>query len=208
LSEELELRQRQAAERKADQAAKTAAATIRRRRRLKIEVAAFVLSAIGVAGVLYYDTTAVSEDFYALHMRFGKLLAVQQGAGHVYRVPILDRVVLIARGKRPLPALRRSAKSAGGSSVSYEAVLGYAVIDAEKYWMRFRSDDAQAALLVTQSIEAATVRAIARSDDKQITATDTQASLAAAISETVNRELIDAGVAVRDLRFVSLRLMP
>jgi hypothetical protein len=206
MSEELELRRRQNEQQKGERAAQAQAANVKRRRRHRIELAAFVLSAIAVAGVLYYDTTAVADDFFALHMRFGQLVGVHDG-GRLYRIPILDRVVLIDKGLRPLPALRHVVKSANGSGISYEAVITYAVIDPEKYWTRFHGADAEAAQLVSQTREAATASAIAARGDGQLASPDDRAALAAAIVATVNANLAPHGLALRQLRFVGLRLV-
>jgi len=213
MSEELEQLERQkaaAVQRRADRKLQAEAATIRRRRLIRIEVAAFILSAIGVAFVLYYDTTKVSDDFFAVHMRFGKIVDVHAG-GRIYRIPLLDKVVLIDRGARPIPALRRTVKSGNGVSVAYEALIGYSVVDAEKYWNRFKGADADAAKVLSQAVETASGRALAQLDDKQVAAMagggDAAKPLAEAVLAAANRELAETGMSLRELRFVGLRLM-
>lgn len=209
MSEELKQLERQkaeAAQRKVDRAEQNKAAAIRRRRLIRIEIAAFILSAIGVGGVLYYDTTALSDDFFAVHMRWGKVLDVHD-SGRVYRIPIVDKVVLIDKGNRPLPALRRTVKSANGVSVAYEALIFYKVTDPEKYWLRFKGADTEAARLVSQTVEVASQRAVAQLDDKQIVAADAAKTLSTAAAADANRALVETGLMLRELRFVGLRLM-
>ncbi len=195
-------------QRKANNAAKAEVARLKRRRLIRIEIAAFAVSAIVVVWLLYYDTTGVSEDFFALQLRFGKVVGVHEGGGHLYRIPILDRVVLIDRGRRPMPALRRTVKSSAGTSVSYEALLTYSVIDPEKYWTRFHGVDADGARLVAKTVETVAGKNIAQADNTQLAEPDMLAKLGAGALDAVNGELADAGLAVRDLRFVTLRLMP
>jgi hypothetical protein len=204
--EQLERQKREAAQRKADRQTQDAAADRRRRRLIRIEIAAFILSAVGVAFVLYYDTTQIADDFLAVHMRWGKVLDVHDG-GRLYRIPILDKVALVDKGNRPMPALRRTVKSANGAAVAYEALIFYSVSDAEKYWNRFKGADTEAARLVSQAVEAASQRAIARLDDKQVTAGDAAKTLSATALADANRVLAETGMHLRELRFVSLRLM-
>ena len=68
--EVLEVRRRLAQERRAQQAAALEAAKARRRRRIRIEIALFVLSAIVVAGILYYDTTRVADGGLSIPREF------------------------------------------------------------------------------------------------------------------------------------------
>lgn len=205
-SEEIQAHRRRVEQRAAERLAKAEADHLRRRRRLRIEIGLFLASALFVAGLLYYDTTRVSPDFYALHMRFGQIVSVHEGGGHLYRIPILDRVVLIDRGTRPLPALRRSTKAADGKTVAYEALLTYRVVDAEKYWARFHGADADGARLVLQNAEAACGAALAQLDSAQLAAADTPARLGQAATAAINAKLADSGLTVDGLRFVSLRL--
>ncbi|MEO8558410.1 MAG: SPFH domain-containing protein [Rhodospirillales bacterium] len=204
--EHLERRKNEAAQLKAERKAQAELAERKRRRRVKIEIAAFILSAVGVVFVLYYDTTKVADDFFAVHLRFGKIVDVHDG-GRIYRVPLLDKVALIDKGARPAPALRRTVKSANDVPVAYEALIYYSVGDPEKYWARFHGADIDAAKLVSQTVEAASRRAVAALDDKQVAAPDAAKTIAAAATDTANRDLADAGIALRDLRFVGLRLI-
>ncbi len=201
----LEARRRAALERRAQQAAALEAAKARRRRRVRIEIALFVLSAIAVAGILYYDTTRVADGYYALHFRGGRIVDVKQ-AGHVYRIPILDHVVQIDKGVRPLPALRRTAKSAQGSTVQYEALLTFRVIDAGKFWIRFAGADDDAARLASRTAEQAIADAIAARSDGQLGAPDAAAALGPPVAAAIDQILASSGLKVDQLRFVGLRV--
>jgi len=207
VSEELELRQRQAQQRKAEQAAKAETDRRRQRRRIRIEVVAFVISALTVAGILYYDTTKVADDFFAVHIRSGQVVDVHDG-GRIYRIPVLDRVVLIDKGARPLPALRRTARAANGATVSYEAVLNFTVREPEKYWLRFRGVDAEAGKRVLQSAENAIAAEIARREERQLAGSDAATSLAGSVARAIDAALADAGLGLRELKFTGLRVVP
>jgi hypothetical protein len=177
----------------------------RRRTRLRLEIALLVLSAAVVGGILYYDTTGVADGFYGLHLRAGRIVGVQEG-GHIYRIPILDHVVQIDKGTRPLPALRRTAKSAQGSPVSYEALLTFRVVDAARFWTGLNGADDAAARLVGKTAETAIAAAIAGRDDAGLAAPDAMARLGAAVTAAIGKTLAESGLAVDPVRFVSLRV--
>lgn len=177
----------------------------RHRRGTRLGLLALALATVGLAGLMYFDTTAIAPGRAALVMRGGELRHVVTDAGRVYRVPILDRILLIDLRPQPLPTLRSTVVDRDGARAVVELRVIWQVADAGVYWTQLKAAPQDAARLIEAEID----RALRARITGMAAAPSAEArqALAAAIEADSAPGLAQAGVRLSELRVVSLQVL-
>ncbi|MGE0153214.1 MAG: SPFH domain-containing protein [Reyranellaceae bacterium] len=179
----------------------------RRRHRLatRLGLLAIFLSALVLSGLLYFETTALAPGRAALVIRGGELVRVAGDAGHVYRIPVLDRIVLVDLTPQPLPTLRQALAGSDGARAIVELQAGWQVVDAGAYWRAVAAKPALAGRLIETAIDRALRSAVAGQPLGAPVAIETRQALARTVAAGVADGLARAGLRLVDLRVTSVQ---
>jgi regulator of protease activity HflC (stomatin/prohibitin superfamily) len=180
----------------------------RKRQRLmtRLVLLAVFLSGLVLAGVLYFETTALAPGRAALVLRGGTLTRVVTDAGRVYRVPLLDRVVLVDLRPQPLPTTRYTIAGSDAVRATFELRATWQVVDASAYWRTFAARRELVARQIETEIERALRTAIANTPVATSWGAPTREALAAALQADIAPALKRAGLQLGELRITSVQI--
>ena len=109
-------------------------ARARHRFMTRLSLLTIFISGLVLSGLLYFQTTALAPGRTALVIRSGELRQVISNAGHVWRIPILDKVVQVDLQPQPLPTLRHAVTGSDGGRVMVEMRANWQVVSPADYW--------------------------------------------------------------------------
>jgi regulator of protease activity HflC (stomatin/prohibitin superfamily) len=165
------------------------------------------ISGLVLAGVLYFETTALAPGRAALVLRGGALTRVVTDAGRVYRVPLLDRVVLVDLRPQPLPTIRYTIAGSDAVRATFELRATWQVIDAGAYWRTFEAKPELVARQIEAEIERALRKAVANAPVAAAWGAPTREALAAALQADIAPALKRAGLQLGELRITSVQTL-
>jgi regulator of protease activity HflC (stomatin/prohibitin superfamily) len=179
----------------------------RKRHRLmtRLGLLGLFLSGLGLAGLMYFETTALAPGRAALVIRGGELARVVKDAGHVYRIPILDRIVLIDLRPQPLPTIRHSIAGSDGARAMIELRATWQVVDAGAYWRVLTARPEIAARQIETEIERALRGVVAGLPMAAALGVQSREALAGAIEAEAAPALKRAGLKLGELRITSVQ---
>lgn len=181
----------------------------RQRQRLmtRLGLLGVFISGLVLAGVLYFETTALAPGRAALVLRGGALTRVVTDAGRVYRVPLLDRVVLVDLRPQPLPTIRYTIAGSDAVRATFELRATWQVIDAGAYWRTFEAKPELVARQIEAEIERALRKAVANGPVAAAWGAPTREALAAALQADIAPALKRAGLQLGELRITSVQTL-
>lgn len=174
----------------------------RRRLTTRLGLLAIFASGLVLAGLMYFETTALAPGRAALVTRFGQLQRVVANAGHVYRVPILDKIVQVDLQPQPMPTIRQPTTGSDGHRAIVELRAAWQVIDAAAYWNSTMAKSEVATRLAEAEIIAVLPDVASR---LVLAAAATRATLAQEIVAQTAPALERAGLKLHDVRVTSLQ---
>jgi regulator of protease activity HflC (stomatin/prohibitin superfamily) len=181
----------------------------RQRQRLltRLGLLGVFISGLVLAGVLYFETTALAPGRAALVLRGGALTRVVTDAGRVYRVPLLDRVVLVDLRPQPLPTTRYTIAGSDAVRATFELRATWQVVDAGAYWRTFEAKPELVARQIEAEIERALRKAVANAPVAVPWGAPTREALAAALQADIAPALKRAGLQLGELRITSVQTL-
>lgn len=181
----------------------------RRRQRLitRLGLLGVFISGLVLAGVLYFETTALAPGRAALVLRGGTLTRVVSDAGRVYRIPLLDRIVLVDLRPQPLPTIRHTIAGSDKARATFELRATWQVVDAGAYWRTFDAKPELVARQIETEIERALRAAVANTPVAASWGASTREALAAALQADVAPALKRAGLQLGELRITSVQTL-
>jgi regulator of protease activity HflC (stomatin/prohibitin superfamily) len=179
----------------------------RKRHRLVTRLGLFglFLSGMGLAGLMYFETTALAPGRAALVIRGGELARVVVDAGHVYRIPVLDRIVLIDLRPQPLPTIRHSIAGSDGARATIELRATWQVVDAGAYWRVVTARPEIASRQIETEIERALRGVVAGLPMAAPLGAQSREALAGAVEAEAAPALRRAGLKLGELRITSVQ---
>lgn len=181
----------------------------RHRQRLltRLGLLGIFVSGLVLAGVLYFETTALAPGRAALVLRGGMLVRVVTDAGRVYRIPLLDRIVLVDLRLQPLPTLRHTVTGSDGVRATFEMRATWQVVDAGAYWRSFEARPELVARQIEAEIDRALRKAVASAPVATSWGAPTRGALAAALQADIAPALMRAGLQLGELRITSVQTL-
>jgi regulator of protease activity HflC (stomatin/prohibitin superfamily) len=176
----------------------------RHRFKTRLGLLAIFISGLVLSGLLYFETTALAPGRAALVVRGGELRRVVVDAGRVWRIPVLDRIVLVDLRAQPLPTLRQTVAGTGGRA-TVELHLSWQVADAAAYWRSTGARPELAARQIEGEVERALRAALAGQPVAGAWSGETRQRLAAAIEADAAPALKRAGLKLVELRVTSVQ---
>jgi regulator of protease activity HflC (stomatin/prohibitin superfamily) len=165
------------------------------------------ISGLVLAGVLYFETTALAPGRAALVLRGGTLTRVVSDAGRVYRIPLLDRIVLVDLRPQPLPTIRHTIAGSDKTRATFELRATWQVVDAGAYWRTFEAKPELVARQIETEIERALRAAVANTPVAASWGAPTREALAAALQADIAPALKRAGLQLGELRITSVQTL-
>lgn len=178
---------------------------LRQRHMTRLGLLAIFVSGVVLSGLLYFETTALAPGRAALVVRFGALREVVVDAGHVWRVPILDKVVQVDLQPQPLPTIRQPVTSSDGGRLTVELRATWQVVDPAGYWRSSNAKPEAAARLVEAEMIRATQLAAKTLPANVLMASDTRQALAQEVATQATPALERAGLKLHDARVTSVQ---
>lgn len=180
-------------------------ARARHRFMTRLGLLAIFVSGLVLSGLMYFETTALAPGRAALIVRFGELRHVVVDAGHVWRIPILDKVVQVDLQPQPLPTIRQSVTGHDGGRVTIELRATWRVSDPAGYWRSSGAKAETAARLIEAEMIDATQLAAKTLPSTVLTASDTRQALAQEVAIQAAPALERAGLKLHDVRVTSVQ---
>lgn len=153
-----------------------------------------------IAGLIYFDTTSLPVDHFALLVQGDRVVSIYRGGGRAYRIPLLQHVVLIDQAARPVPIVRAMLPTSDAIRVAIEVTARYAVSDPVRFWQALNASNDKAVGAVDAALRRAMSVVVAGQTRDKILAADGRKALAQAIVDAADAALFDRGLQVRDLR--------
>jgi len=178
---------------------------LRHRRMTRLGLLAIFVSGLVLSGLMYFETTALAPGRAALILRFGELRHVVTNAGHVWRIPILDKVVQIDLQPQPLPTIRQAVTGSDGGRVTVELRATWQVADPAGYWRSSNAKPEAAARLIETEMIGATQLAARTLPSSVLIAPDTRQALAQEVATQATPALERAGLKLHDVRVTSVQ---
>lgn len=171
----------------------------------RLGLLAIFVSGLVLSGLMYFETTALAPGRAALVLRFGELRHVVSNAGHVWRIPILDKVVQVDLQPQPLPTIRQAVTGSDGGRVTVELRATWQVADPADYWRSSMARQDTAARLVEAELIRVTQLAAKTLPSSVLTASDTRQALAPEVATQATPALERAGLKLHDVRVTSVQ---
>lgn len=178
---------------------------LRHRRMTRLGLLAIFVSGVVLSGLLYFETTALAPGRAALVVRLGELRHVIVDAGHVWRIPILDKVVQVDLQPQPLPTIRQAVTGSDGGRVTVELRATWQVADPAGYWRSSIAKQETAARLIEAEMIRATQLAAKTLPSITLVASDTRQALAQEVMAQAAPALERAGLKLHDVRVTSVQ---
>lgn len=180
-----------------------------RRHRLmtRLGLLAVFLSGLLLAGLMYFETTALAPGRAGLVIRGGELKRVVTDAGHIYRIPVLDRILLIDLQPQPLPTIRFSAAGSDKVRAVVELQTNWQVADAGAYWRELSARPDLAAQLIEAELRSALKDAVAGTPMGSAWGAETRQALARALDAETAPKLRRAGLKLDQPRITSVQVI-
>jgi len=178
---------------------------LRHRRMTRLGLLAIFISGLVLSGLMYFETTALAPGRAALVVRFGELRHVVTNAGHVWRIPILDKVVQIDLQPQPLPTIRQSVSGNDGGRATIELRATWQVADPAGYWRSSMAKQETAARLIEAELIRVTQLAAKTLPSAVLVGSDTKQALAQEVATQATLALESAGLKLHDVRVISVQ---
>ena len=156
------------------------------------------VAGVVLAIILYSTLFVVNQTEYALIFRFGEPKQVELEPGLHTKLPFIDNVVYVDKRILDLNSGNHEVNTNDKQRIVVDWFARYRIADPLKYYQRLTSIP-QAETQITQITNSAVFRVLGQASFAQIVRDD-RANLMAKIRDEVNRESVDFGIDVVDLR--------
>ena len=180
-------------------------ARARHRFMTRLGLLAIFISGLVFSGLMYFETTALAPGRAALVVRFGELRHVVTNAGHVWRIPILDKVVQVDLQPQPLPTIRQPVTGSDGGRMTVELRATWQVADPAGYWRSSMAKQETATRLIEAELIRVTQLAAQTLPSSVLMASDTRQALAQEVATQATSALERAGLKLHDVRVTSVQ---
>lgn len=179
----------------------------RHRLMTRLGLLAVFLSGLLLAGLMYFETTALAPGRAGLVIRGGELRRVVTDAGHIYRIPVLDHVMLVDLHPQPLPTIRYSASGSDTVRAVIELQTNWQVADAGAYWRTLSARPELGAQLIETELRAALRGAVAGMPMGSSWSAEARQALARALEAETAPKLRQAGLKLEQPRITSVQVI-